>query len=530
MAYYTDFLAPEQGGSYDMGLYAARCGWESFMSRKRLSLHLHIIFKLIGLLMMTLAVSMLPALLYGFYYRDAGRAPLMLSMGTVLFLGTVLFFFGRRKEEDLYRREAMVVVGFGWIFAGLASALPFYFSGVFPSFIDCYFEAISGLTTTGASVLTDFDAMPASLHFWRCFTHWLGGMGIIVLFVAILPFIGAGGKALMRSEVPGPVTDVLTPRVKDTALALWKLYCIFTLLETLFLILCGMNLYNALCHTFATLATGGFSTHPASIAGFESPAVETVLIFFMCVAGTNFSLYYAMMRGKRKALLRDPEWRTYIAIIVVSVLFTTIMLVLLTPGYRSNLAQAVRDASFQVVSIMTTTGFATANFDDWPTAVRFLLVFLMFVGGSAGSTGGGIKVIRWVILLKAAWAQLEKVYSPRTVRKIRIGGEALRDDLLITCLGFFLIWMLIFAGGTFLVCLLEAPFWQENYLDLVTASAAVAATLNNIGPGLGLVGAVENYAFFQPVTKLLLSFFMVLGRLELYTILVLFAPRFWGLR
>ncbi|MFP4579350.1 MAG: TrkH family potassium uptake protein [Candidatus Sumerlaeia bacterium] len=491
-------------------------------------MNFYIIAKLLGLLLMTVGAAMLPALGWSVYYQDGAILEITGAMVLTFFCGLGLFGIGRLKPQELFRREAIAVVGLGWLLSALAGALPFYFHGAFPSLIDCYFESMSGFTTTGASVLPGdaFDAMPEGLLFWRSFTHWLGGMGIIVLFVAILPFLGAGGRALMKSEVPGPVTETLTPRVKDTAMALWKLYCAFTVIETAALMFCGMSLFDALCHTFGTLATGGFSTEGASVAAYDSLPVDIVIIFFMLVAGTNFSLYYAIMRGERKSIFRDREWRAYIGIIAASVLVTTIMLVVYMPEY-SNIFRALRDAAFQVVSIMTTTGFATANFDTWPLTVKLLLVVLMFVGGCAGSTGGGIKVVRWVVLMKIGWGQLERLYSPRTVRKTRMGNEVMSEDLKVSILVFFFTWIVIFIFACLLVTMIESAGWMGNDRDLVTVTTAVAATLNNIGPGLGLVGAVENYAFFQPLTKLLLSFLMVLGRLELYAILILFAPRFW---
>jgi len=492
-------------------------------------LNYFVVLKLLGLLVITVAASMTPSLLWSLYYRDGAQLAILLAMVVSGVAGSIMFVVGRSRPQDLFRREATTVVGVGWLLSALVGALPFYFAGAFPSLVDCYFEAMSGFTTTGASVLIDFDSMAQGLHFWRCFTHWLGGMGIIVLFVAILPFLGAGGRALMKSEVPGPVTESLTPRVKDTAAVLWKLYCILTVAQTFFLMLCGMSFFDALCHTFATLATGGFSTHARSIAGYESLPIEIVTIVFMIAAGTNFSLYYTMLRGNRRALFVDREWRTYVYILAGSTVFVAFLLWWRSPIYESPF-RALRDSAFQVVALMTTTGFATANFDLWPGTVKVLLVLLMFVGGCAGSTGGGIKVMRWIILAKAGWGQLERVYSPRTVRKVRLGGEVLDDELKASILTFFFLWMVIFAMGTLMVTFLEGQSLLGDDKHLVTAATAVVATLNNIGPGLGLVGAVENYAFFNPATKLLLTFLMVLGRLELYAILVLFAPRFWRSR
>lgn len=479
-----------------------------------------VLLKLLGLLLLTMGAAMAPSLAWSVCYRDGAQLPILAAMLTTAAVGLIAYGIGRRRPQDLFRKEATAVVGLGWLLSAGAAALPFYYARAFPSFADCYFEAMSGLTTTGASVLTDFEALPLGLHFWRCFTHWLGGMGIIVLFVALLPFLGAGGRALLQHEVPGPVTETLTPRVKDTAKVMWQLYCGFTLAETVLLRFFGMSWFDALCHSFATLATGGFSTHPASIAGYGNLGMEIVVIVFMVIAGTNFSLYYSVLRNDPKALLRDPEWRAYIGIIVVCTLFVTI--VLRHAGFYASFFEALRYAAFQVPCLMTTTGFATANFDLWPASTKIVLVGLMFVGGCAGSTGGGIKVVRWIILAKGCWGQLERVYSPRTVRKQRLGKAVLAEDLMASTLVFFFTWTMVFITGAFLVAVLEGSRY-----DLVTVFTAVAATLNNIGPGLAKVGALETYTHFTGATKWLLSFCMVLGRLELYTILVLFAPRFW---
>lgn len=493
-------------------------------------MNLFVIAKLLGLLLTTLGVAMLPAVGWGLYYGDGGVIAILEAMAVTFITGAALFFVGRSRKEDLFRREATVVVALGWVLVAMAGALPFYFAGAFPTYTDCFFESMSGFTTTGASVLEDFEALPQALHFWRCFTHWLGGMGIIVLFVAILPFLGAGGRALMKSEVPGPVTEALTPRIKDTAMVLWKLYCFFTVLETGLLMLCGMSLFQALCHTFATLATGGFSTHPQSVAGFQNLPAEITIIFFMLVAGTNFSLFYSVLRGNRKALFKDPEYRTYVLSIFTAILFIALVL-RYGAGLYVHFGQALRDSAFQVLSIVTTTGFATTNTDLWPTGIKALLTGLMFLGGCAGSTGGGIKVIRWMLLFKIGFTQVEKIYSPRTVRKVRIGSTVINEGIQTTALVFFFIWITVFALGAIVLSLLEQGTTSgSGYDHFVTMVSAVAATLNNIGPGFGLVGAVENYNFFSAPAKWLLCFFMLLGRLELYTILVLFAPPFWRLR
>ncbi len=492
--------------------------------KKAILVNFHVISKMLGLLVMTVGASMLPAWLWTFYYKDGGGLAIFLSMIISLALGGVMFWVGNRGGKDFFRREATAVVGLGWLIVAGVGALPFWFSGTadFGNYIDCYFESMSGFTTTGASVMTDFEALPRGLHFWRCFTHWLGGMGIIVLFVALLPLLGAGGRALMKSEVPGPVTETLTPKVKDTAVVLWKLYCLFTIMQTIALKLCGMTWFDAMCHTFATLATGGFSTNPMSVGGYGKLSYEIVIIIFMFIAGTNFSLYYGVFRGKPLTLFKDSEWRGYVGIIAAGTLFVTAVLAF--SGYYETLGESFRYAVFQVPCLMTTTGFATADFDLWPESTKVLLVVLMFVGGCAGSTGGGLKVVRWIILVKAGVHQVERIFSPRTVRRLRLGKMPLQNELVTQVQIFFFLWILLFVMGILLIGLLESG---NKDFDLVTNVTMVVATLNNIGPGLAKVGATGNYADFTGATKIVLSVLMVLGRLELYSILVLFAPRFW---
>ncbi|MFW5870449.1 MAG: TrkH family potassium uptake protein [Candidatus Sumerlaeota bacterium] len=483
-------------------------------------MNFYVISKMLGLLVMTVGASMLPAWGWTFYYRDGGGWAIFFSMLVSLVMGGVLFYIGQRGNKDFFRREAIAVVGLGWLVVAGVGALPFYFYGAFPTFIDCYFESMSGFTTTGASVLVDYEALPKGLLFWRSFTHWLGGMGIIVLFVALLPLLGAGGRALMKSEVPGPVTETLTPKVKDTAVVLWKLYCFFTIAQTIALRICGLSWFDSFCHTFATLATGGFSTHPDSVGGYDNLPAEMVIVIFMLIAGTNFSLYYGVFRGKPLTLFKDPEWRGYIGIVAVSTLF--VMLVLRYSGTYATMGTSFRYAFFQVPTLMTTTGFSTANFDLWPGVTKLLLVILMFIGGCAGSTGGGIKVVRWIILVKAGFHEVERIFSPRTVRRLRLGKMPLQRELVGQVQIFFFLWVSVLIIGILAVTLLEG-----SQHDLETSVTMVVATLNNIGPGLSEVGAIGNYAGFNGATKMVLSLLMVLGRLELYSILVLFAPHFW---
>lgn len=466
---------------------------------------------------------MAPSMVWSVYYRDESLIPLAASMAITLAFGGGLYLWGRRKDEDIFRKEATATVGLGWLLSAFFGALPYYFAGLqeMPTFADCYFESMSGLTTTGASVLTDIESVPKGLLFWRSWTHWLGGLGIIMLFVAILPYLGAGGRALVRSEVTGPVKEGLTPRIKDTARLLYRLYIGYTVVETVALMFAGMNFFDALCHTFGTLATGGFSTQNSSLAAYYSTgAVEIIVLIFMILAGTNFALMNAAIRGRPLALWKDAEWRFYISVILGSSLIITLLL--LSTGTYELIDRALRDSLFTVVSLLTTTGYVTADFEQWPVATKVLLAVLMFFGGCAGSTGGGLKIMRWVILFKVAEGAIEQIYRPRTIRKPKMGGVVITDELQASTTSVFLLWVLVFLSGTFLIALIE-----QGRIDLVTSFSVSASTLNNIGPGFSMIGATQNYGFFLPASKWVLSLLMVLGRLELYSILVLFVPRFW---
>lgn len=472
---------------------------------------------LLGLLIAILGLTMLVPLGWSLYFADGQAGAFGLSIGACLGVGGLAFLFTRRNRGDVFRREGLAVVGLGWLLAAAFGALPFVFSGTLPAYYDAYFESMSGFTTTGSTVLTNIEATAPSVLFWRSQTHWLGGMGIIVLFLAVLPYLGVSGKQLFKSEVPGPVPEGLRPRIAETASILWKIYVGLSAIETILLMVEGMDLFEALIHTFGTMATGGFSSRNASIAAYDSVAIEVTIIAFMILAGTNFALYYRVLRGERWALFKDAEWRVYAFLLLAATAFVSVHL--LVTDTVAGTGEAVRQASFQVTSLMTTTGYGTADFNLWPVATKVLLVALMFVGGSAGSTGGGMKVIRIVLLVKLGVHAVRKTFSPATVRPIRIGGTVIDGAVRDATLSFYLIFTGIAVVATFLVAL-TGP-------DLVTSTTAVVATLNNIGPGLGKVGAVENFAFLHPFAKTVCSLCMALGRLELFAILALFSPSLW---
>lgn len=475
-----------------------------------------VVGRLLGVLLVVLGISMGASLPWTFIYGEY-QAAVALSISIVITVGSGLwlFFWGRQSRLTIYRREALAVVGLGWIIIGFYGALPFMFAGVFTNFADAYFETISGFTTTGATVLTDIEVIPKGLLFWRMTTHWLGGMGIIVLFVAVFPQLGVGAKQLFRSEVPGPITEGLRPKIKETALALWKIYAFLTLLEVALLMLCGMNFFEALSHSFATMATGGYSTKNRSIAHYDSVSIDIIITLFMFLAGINFSLYYLVVRGNWKAMVRNSEFRVYLGIFLVVTLLLTVDI----RSLHEDFLQGLRYASFQTVAILTTTGFGTDNFDAYPSFSKTILVCLMFIGGSAGSTAGGMKISRIMVLFKVAYQETYLIFRPQARMSVKIGGSAVGEEVTRSILAFFVIFVGLFALGS--------VFMSGLGLDIVTASTSVVACLGNIGPGLARVGSNENYAHIPTIGKVFLSFCMIMGRLELGTLLVLFVPDFW---
>ncbi len=452
-----------------------------------------------------------------------------------LFAG-LLLWLGRQGSDSLGRREALLLVALSWFLGAALSGLPYYFwaklvcepDHPFSSFVACYFEAMSGLTTTGATVLSDIEALPTSLLLWRATTHWLGGLGIVVLFVAVFPMLGVGGKRLFAVEAPGPSQPGVKPRIRETARILWIIYLGLTCIEIGLLKLAGMTLFDSICHTFATLATGGFSTRNTSVGGF-GPAIQIIMIVFMVLAGANFGLYYHVLQGRWKRFFQDPELRVYLGILLVASLLVSASLIgermFATTGQmvEPSVGQAVLHGTFQTVSIQTTTGFCSADFNLWAFGPKAILLVLMFVGGCAGSTGGGIKVIRLLVAFKVVLCEIERVFRPNVVRSIKVGKSvidpAMRQAVLVYILGIFI----LFGLGAI------AIMWFEtgSQCDFITAATASAATLNNIGPGLARVGAIENFGWFSSPSLIVMSLLMALGRLEVYAIAVLFVPSFW---
>jgi len=476
------------------------------------------VFHLVSYMTLVIGIAIVGCAGVSFYYDEPVKVQMSLVVSGLIAMGcAILVGVMTRGDINLSRRDGFGVVTFGWVSATLFGSLPYIFSGVIEHPVSAMFETMSGFTTTGASVLTDLESIPRGIHFWRALTHWFGGMGVLVLCVAILPFLGVGGMQIYRAEMPGPSKDRLTPRITTTAKLLWGVYALLTLVEALLLkYVGGMGWFDALCHTFGTMATGGFSTRTASVGAFDSWVVDTIIIVFMFLAGINFSLHYHALTGKPGRYFRDPEFRFYAIFILCASLFLAVNIWF---ADYASFGRCLRDATFTATSIMTTTGFATADFDQWPNASRLLLVMMMFVGGCAGSTGGGLKIVRVFIMFKKMLRELKQFMRPSAIFQVKLGGKVIEQDIVSHISAFFAIFMLIFAAGSFIM-----TFFMP---DLESAATCVIATLGNIGPGLNAVGVTHNYADISPLGQGILTCFMLLGRLEFYTVLILFLPGFW---
>ena len=429
---------------------------------------------------------------------------------------TVLAGLRHIAREVMLTREGFLFVTLSWISVSLSGALPFVLSGAIPSYADAFFEAMSGFTTTGASILTDIEALPRSILFWRSLMQWLGGMGIVVLTVAILPRMGIGGLKVLRSEAPGPTVDKLTPRIAQTAKILWLLYIGMSVLEFTLLLLLGMQPLDAVMHTFSTVAIGGFSSRNESIGSYDSGWIDLVVTVFMLAAGVNFALYFRLSRGEIRSLVTNVELRAYIAIAAIATLVVTLSLY---GRVYTTIAESLRYGAFQVVSILTTTGYTTADYSRWTGLAQAILIALMFVGACAGSTGGGIKVVRIITLFKQATNELRYLVHPRGVFPTRIAAHPLKKDILYPIATFFYLYVAILIVTMLVVA--------SAGTDLLSAFSTALATVGNIGPGFGAIGPAENYAHYPIGVKLFLSLAMLTGRLELYSVVVLFTPAFW---
>jgi len=469
---------------------------------------------------LALGLALLVPLALSLLYRDGSWASFLIPSAFMIPLGTAGLRASRLRDVGfVLERDVYFAVTLAWVLAAVLGGVPYLLEGTFASPLDSAFEGMSGFTTTGATLLADIEAETPSILFWRSMTQWLGGIGIVVLFVAVAPAMGVGAARLLGAEVSGLTHARLTERIADTAKILLIVYVSISVAEVLALLAVGMPPYDAVVHTFTTVATGGFNPKTASVAFYDSVAVEAVIIFFMTISAVSFSLYYYLYKWRSLDVLLDRELLVYLAVMAGAVLFVWGVLVI-EGEYSDSWALALRDAAFTVPSIMTTTGFVTADFDEWDTAAKFALFALMFVGGCAGSTAGGIKVIRIMIIFRTNFQEIFRMIHPKAVTPLKMGDRIVPEGVRVAVLGLFCAWIAVFAQATFLVAL-------QQDLTLLSAATAVAATLNVIGPGLGQVGASENYEAVNAFGRVILTGCMLLGRLEIFTTLILLSPAFW---
>lgn len=485
-------------------------------------MRLTIAFHYSALLLIGLGLCMLLPLGFSLYYDDSDTTSFAISIAITEGAGLVLFFLtpGGRGVA-ISRREALAFVTISWILASAFGALPYQLEGTFSSYLDCFFEAISGFTTTGASVLTSIEGEPHGILLWRDFTQWLGGMGIIVLFVALFPLLGVGTAYLFEAEAPGPEVQRLRTHIRDTSRTIWGLYIGLSVVEVILLLLIGdLSFFDSLSHTFGTMSTGGFSPRDTSVGAYDSLTVNIIIICFMFMAGINFALYYTLLwRRSFRAFLGNTELRLYTTILILASFLIAVDLV---ANASYSVAAAAEEAAFHSTSIQTTTGFAVSDFDHWPAFSRMALLSLMIIGACAGSTGGALKVVRVAVLFKYAYRQVVMAFNPRAVMPLRIGGKVISEQVVSRIVGFTVLYLAFLFVGTLLITAIEH--------DFVTAMSSVIATVGNIGPGLGLVGPAENYAFMSAPAKVVLMICMLAGRLEVLTVLAIITPAFWRWR
>lgn len=481
-------------------------------------MRLAIIVPLVGVLVRLFGVTLLAPAAVATYYREWHDLLGFLVAGVATFgVGQAMRLAGRRRTEEnverLRRAEGLAIVAATWLLIAHLAAIPYAWVGV--GAVDALFESMSGLTTTGATIFRDFGSFGRGIFFWRSMTQWLGGMGVIALFVAILPRLAIGGRQLFFAEAPGPTDEKLTPQIRKTAALLWQVYAGLTALELVVLMLAGLPWFDAVCHAMTTLAAGGFSPHPGSIGGYGSSTVEWIIILFMFLAGANFALQYRVARGHTRVLWRDEEFRAYGGIVLVA---TLIVATFLAAGGMTT-GESIRHGLFQVVSILTTTGYASTDFQLWGDQAKVVLLLLMFVGGSAGSAAGGPKVVRHLLMARFTIRELRRTLHPRAVLPVKLGGRVVPDDVMRDVVVFMLFYLLMFAAGAAIVVALGA--------DLVTGLSATMATLGNVGPGLNMVGPMGHYGDLHPISKIVLTLEMWIGRLEVLTVLVLFRWESW---
>ncbi|WP_411766453.1 TrkH family potassium uptake protein [Winogradskyella sp. A3E31] len=492
-------------------------------------LNYKIILYFFGLLLLFNGGFMLLATLISYIYKDGVTLKLLLSGITVLAAGALLMLATRKHSQEMNKREGYMVVAFGWIIMSLSGSLPYLITEAIPSFTDAFFETMSGYTTTGASILNDIEVIPEGVLFWRSTTHWIGGMGIIVLAIAILPLLGIGGMQLFAAEAPGPGGDKLHPRITDTAKRLWLIYVGYTIAETILLDAAGMTFFDAINHAMSTLSTGGFSTKNASLAHWNAiPEIQYIVILFMFVAGANFVLSYFAFKGRVQKIIKDEEFKLYFKFIASFTIIAALVIYFKAdfsdstvehPMVFGEVEATIRHALFQVLAIVTTTGFVTADYTAWTPFLTVFFFGLMFLGGSAGSTSGGVKVVRHLVLIKNGFLEFKRALHPNAILPVRYNNKSISGGIVFNILGFFILYMLSFIVG--------ALVFSTFNIDFESAIGLSASSLGNVGPALGDFGPVNNYAALPDLGKWWASFLMLIGRLELFTVLILLTPFFW---
>lgn len=477
---------------------------------------------------------MLVSGLVSWYFNDGALNGILLAGGLTLFIGLLLRFATKGFEKKIKKREGYLVVTLGWITMSLSGTLPYIFTGAIPSFTDAFFETMSGYTTTGASIMNDIEIMPQSILFWRSTTHWIGGMGIIVLAIAILPLLGIGGMQMFAAEAPGPSGDKLHPRITDTAKRLWFLYFGLTLAEAIFLKLAGMGYFDAINHAMSTLSTGGFSTKNSSIAFWnDQPLIQYIIIFFMFVAGTNFVLSYFAFKGNFKKYTEDEEFKYYFISIVTITLIATLVIyfyaevsinptdiqLIAHPMVYGELESSFRHAMFQVIAIITTTGFVSADYTVWTPFLTVMFLIMMFLGASAGSTAGGVKIVRHIIMIKNGFLEFKRSLHPNAIVPVRYNTKTVTPGIVFNIMAFFILYLIVFVVGSLVFSFMG--------IDLMTSIGAAASSLGNVGPAFGELSPVNNYSSLPALGKWWSSMLMLCGRLELFTVLIIFTPYFW---
>ena len=475
-----------------------------------------LLMRLLGSILLIEAAAMAPALLLALLYGDGDAPAFLLAIGLLLLCGLPLRFLSHPEEKNLRAREGFLSVALSWVLLSAFGALPFVFSGVIPNYVDAFFEAVSGFTTTGASIMTQIDGQPRGVMFWRSFTHWIGGMGVLVLTLALIPQMTGRTSHLVRAESPGPSLSKIVPKMGDTARILYTIYGAMTLIEFVALMFAGMSPYDAAIHAMGTAGTGGFSNYAASVGGFDSVAVDVIITVFMVLFGVNFVVFYHISNGERREAFRNEELRWYLAISGGAILLMTLFVL---PQYGSFWT-ALRYGSFQVGSIISTTGYATADFNLWPQSARMLAFILMFVGSCAGSTAGGLKIVRVAQLCKLGRREIRRSFQPRSVHVIRFDGHGVDETMLSQTAVFFFVYVALILVGALAASLLGS-------YDLETNFTAALTCVSNVGPGLGAVGPAGSFAGYTPAAKVMFTMLMLCGRLELFPILALFAPVLW---